>query len=96
MIDGEPFRAHEARRRIRTILVSGVVGYDLPHFQREAKKDGIDMMDVTNVLRCGTVEEAEHDNGAWRYRVRTQKFCVVVEFVSDDEILLITTWRWKS
>lgn len=95
MLPGEPFRAHEAKRRIRAILASGFVDYDLPHFKEEAAKDKIDMMDVTNVLRCGIVEEAEHENGAWRYRVRTQKFCVVVQFEAEDEILLITTWRLK-
>lgn len=96
MLPDEPFRAHEAKRRIRAILASGFVEYDLPHFRQEAAKDNIDMMDVTNVLRCGVVEEAEMENGEWRYRVRTQKFCVVVQFEAEDEILLITTWRFKS
>lgn len=94
MIDGEPFRAHEAKRRIRLILNSGFVVYDLPHFRKEAAKDGIDQLDVTNVLRCGNVSEAEMENGEWRYRVTTQKFCVVVQFEAEDELLLITTWRW--
>lgn len=94
MLPDEPFRAHEAKRRIRAILVSGFVNYDIPHFRQEAEKDNIDMMDVTNVLRGGVVEEAEMESGEWRYRVRTQKFCVVVQFEAVDEILLITTWRW--
>ncbi len=96
MIDGEPFRAHEAKRRIRAILVSGFVDYDNPHLVEELRKDGMDLMDVTNVLRGGTVEEAEMENGEWRYRVRTQKFCIVVQFEADDEVLVITAWRWKS
>jgi len=75
-------------------LVSGFVNYDIPHFRQEAEKDNIDMMDVTNVLRGGVVEEAEMESGEWRYRVRTQEFCVVVQFEAVDEILLITTWRW--
>lgn len=94
MLPDEPFRAHEAKRRIRAILVSGFVNYDIPHFRQEAEKDNIDMMDVTNVLRGGVVEDAEMESGEWRYRVRTQKFCVVVQFEAVDEILLITTWRW--
>ena len=94
MLPDEPFRAHEAKRRIRAILVSGFVNYDIPHFRQEATKDNIDMMDVTNVLRGGVVEEAEMERGEWRYRVRTQKFCVVVQFEAEDEILLVTTWRW--
>lgn len=96
VLDGEPFPAHEAKRRIRAILAGGFVGLDEPHFRHEAAKDGIDMLDVTNVLRAGIVEEPEYENGDWRYRVRTQKFCVVIAFEADDALVVVTVWRLRS
>lgn len=96
MVDGEPFPSHDARRRVRRILESGFVNYDEPHFLREAAKDRIDILDVANVLRCGIVQEGEWENGGWRYQVRTQKFCVVVAFEAEDELVLVTAWRYRS
>jgi|SRR6187402_3522407 len=96
MLNGEPFRAHEARRRISEILRKGVVYSELPHFQNRLKEREITMVDVTNVLRAGQVQEAEMDNGAWRYQVTTAKYCVVVEFTDEDEITLITAYKWGS
>lgn len=96
MIDGEPFRAHEARRRIRLILSTGSVNYDIPHFQQEAAKDSVEMTDVVNVLRGGTVEDPEWENGEWRYRVRTGKFSVIIAFSDEDELTIVTVWRLKQ
>jgi len=64
VIDGEPFRAHEAKRRIRSILNNGLVDFEVPHFREEAAKDDIEMTDVVNVLRAGIVEEPEYENGS--------------------------------
>lgn len=95
MIDGEPFQAHEAKRRIRQILQEGFVDWEVPHFLDELRKDELDMVDAVNCLRAGIVEEAEMDNGEWRYRVRTQKICLVVQFEAEDELLVITIWRLR-
>lgn len=96
MLDGEPFRAFEARRRINEVLKTGVIYSELPHFQKRLKEREITMMDVTNVLRGGQVHEAEMDNGAWRYQVTTAKYCAVVEFTDENEITLITAYKWGS
>ncbi len=43
----------------------------------------------------GVVEEPEWENGAWRYRFRTQRILLVVQFLSEDEVLVVTAWRTK-
>ena len=95
VIDGEPFQAHEAKRRIRQILHEGFVDWELPHFRDELRKDRLDMVDAVNCLRAGIVEEAEMDSGEWRYRIRTQKICLLVQFEAEDELLVITIWRLR-
>ncbi len=43
--------------------------------------DALDALDVLNVLRAGRVfEDGEFENGSWRFRVHTERFCVVVAF----------------
>ena len=50
-------------------------------------------VDCLNVLRGGSVEEAEYENGEWRYRVHTGKMSVVVRFEDDTELMIVTAWR---
>lgn len=88
----EPFDPPEAKRRIREILEAGVVAPS-SHAFREMDKDGLTMVDCTNVLRGGWVEPAEWENGSWRYRVRTARICVVVAFRSESKLAIVTAWR---
>jgi hypothetical protein len=39
------------------------------------------------------VEEGEWENGVWRYKVRTQKFEVVVQILDKETLLIVTAWR---
>jgi len=93
-MDGEPLRAAVARELIRRITVDGIV-VPTNHFSKEARKDNLTLVDAINVLTAGLVEEPESENGAWRYRVRTQRITVIVEFGSETELVLVTTWRNK-
>ncbi|MBZ5637307.1 MAG: hypothetical protein LAO51_00970 [Acidobacteriia bacterium] len=88
----EPFDPLEAKKRIRSVLDAGVVvpsGHELD----EMEKDGLTMVDCTNVLRGGWEEPAELERGTWRYRVRTARICVVVAFRSDSKLAIVTAWR---
>ena len=51
------------------------------------------MLDCENVFRVGIVDEAEYENGSWRHKVRTNKIAVIIEFLSEDEVLIVTAWR---
>lgn len=89
----EPLKPHETKRLIRQILESGNVSFS-PHAEKELAKDKLTMVDATNVLRGGTVDEGELENGSWRYRVRTQRIAVIVAFRSASELRVVTAWRF--
>jgi hypothetical protein len=88
----EPLDPNEAKRLIRTILKEGIFSFST-HADREMKKDDLNNVDCVNVLRGGVVEQPEHENGTWRYRVRTNRIVVVVAFRSSKELLVVTAWR---
>lgn len=89
----QPVRATEARKLLRRILSGGIVTYSQPHAVDRLKERALSTLDCENVLRAGVVEEAEWNDGGWRHRVRTQKIVVVIEFLSEEEILIVTDWR---
>jgi len=89
----QPYRKGEAKKLLKKILSEGFVTYSQPHALNRLKERNISILDCENVLRAGVVDEAELDNSAWRHHVRTQKIVVVVEFLSEDEILILTAWR---
>jgi len=88
-----PLRAIEARKLLRRILNSGVITYSQPHAIDMIKERKLSILDCENVMRAGAVQEAEWENGAWRHQVRTQKIVVVIEFLSEEEVLVVTAWR---
>ena len=88
----EPLDPVRARRLIRQIVETGEVTFSR-HAEEELLKDRLTMADVVHVLRGGVVEPAEWNNGQWRYRMRTQKLCVVVRLRSETALRVITAWR---
>jgi len=89
----QPFLKGEAKKQLRKILSNGSVAYSRPHAIERLKKWNLSMLDCENVLRGGIVDEAEYENGSWRHRVRTQKIAVIIEFLSEEELLIVTAWR---
>ena len=97
----EPLDATRARTLVRRIVRSGVVTFTDPHALEAMRDDRLEQIDVLNVLRGDWVEEPEWENGAWRYKVRTQRIVVVIELEYDDddaveeaeELIVITVWR---
>jgi len=91
----EPFNRNEARKRIQEISRDGVVVFSR-HAEEELAKDDLTAVDARNVLRAGKIlEEPEWVNGTWRYRVHTARMTVVVAFVSEASLRVITAWRKK-
>ena len=94
----EPFNRNEAKKRIQEICSSpkGDI-VSSRHAKQELANDGLTIVDARNVLRAGKItEEAELENGTWRYRVHTERMTVVVAFVSESKLKLITAWRKKK
>jgi len=89
----QPLKCAKAKVLLRKILNSGVIVYSRPHALDRLKERNISMIDCENVLRAGTVHEAEFENGTWRHQIVTGKLAVVVEFLSEKEILVVTAWR---
>lgn len=91
----EPLDPPAARPLIRSILSDGSVSFSR-HALEEIENDALSEVDVTNVLRGGTVDPAEFENGSWRYRVRTQRIGVVIAFRSETSLVVVTAWRFSQ
>ena len=91
----EPVGPVEAKALIKSILQTGNTVWSR-HALTEMETDErgeIIRADVVNVLRGGVVEPGEPERGSWRYRVRTNRICVVVAFNSESELVVVTAWR---
>jgi len=83
-------------KKIHRVRTHGSVVY-FEHCKSALADDGLTTVDADNVLRCGRMTEpAEPVFGRWRYRVHTDRMCVVVQFESEHEIALVTAWRKKT
>jgi len=94
-----PLPQNQARKLVASILAAGTVTLS-KHAIGEMANDQLGRIaqtDVNNVLRLGRITEpCELEKGTWRYRVHTNRFCVVVAFRSGDELVVVSTWRKKS
>lgn len=77
---------------VRAIRVGGTVAFS-SHGEQQMAKRGISRIDVDNILRGGTPQEGEMENGSWRYRICTPRFVVVVAFRSETALVVVTAWR---
>jgi hypothetical protein len=87
-----PLDNQKAQALVREIVRTGTVTFT-KHALAALKDDKLTTVDATNVLRGGWVEFSQWENDAWRYRVRTQRIVVVVEFESEHELVVVTSWR---
>lgn len=81
-----------ARKLLREIVATGRFWYS-EHCKREMAHDKLTTIDVVNVLRAGVVEPSEFEHGSWRHRVKTNRICVVVVLLSEQEAVAVTAWR---
>lgn len=87
---------NRARKLLSEVLAKGSVGFS-KHASEELAKDNMTTVDAANVLRCGRItEEGEERNGTIRYRVRTDRMCVVFAFRSPLEGTVVSAWREKG
>jgi hypothetical protein len=85
-------REVEARQLLNRILADGQVVFSR-HALDEMSNDQMVEQDVIDVLRAGRFDPAEWENGNWRYRIHTQRFCVVAAFDSETLVIVVTAWR---
>jgi hypothetical protein len=92
----EPYNRNEAKKLIQAICLQGVV-ISSRHAKEELAQDDLTVVDARNVLRGGKIlEEPELENGTWRYRVQTAQIVVVVAFVSESKLKIVTAWRKRK
>jgi hypothetical protein len=95
MLENEPLFRDDATALVHAIARDGNVAWS-GHALTEMSNDGLSTPDCLSVLRAGAVREpAELERGTWRYRVHTNRLCVVVAFRSQTELVVVTTWRKK-
>jgi hypothetical protein len=87
-----PPRPPDAKKLAREIVDNGTVDFS-GHAREEMANDELETTDCVNILRAGVYESAEYINGEWRYRVGTQRMRVVITFVSEKRLRVITAWR---
>src|SRR5688500_11989161 len=88
----EPLAPDIATKLIKQMIREGAVSWS-DHVKEELIKDDLSTGDCLNVLRAGAVTEpADFERGTWRYRVRTNRMCVVVAFRSETELRIVTAW----
>jgi len=88
----EPLHGGQLRSLTRKIIDEGEVEFS-SHALAEMSKDGLSEMDIVSVLRAGTTEPGELERGTWRYRISTERICVVVAFRSEHWLVVVTAWR---
>jgi len=88
----EPLKPPDAKKLAREIVNKGTVEFS-GHALEEMANDELQTTDCLNILRAGIYEPPEHINGELRYRVGTQRICVVITFVSDTRLRVVTAWR---
>ena len=94
----EPFHRNEAKKRIQALLHKPDRVITLTrHAEEELANDELTTVDAEKALLAGRIlEEPELVNGTWRYRVHTERMVVVVAFVSESKLKIITAWRKKK
>ncbi len=91
----EPLKPPEAKQLVRSIVENGIVEFS-GHALAEMANDELETTDCVNLLRAGVYNPPEPINGEWRYRVETQRICVVFAFTSKTRMRVVTAWRFKQ
>lgn len=89
----EPLSPDAATALIKRILREGDVAWPKHATDALAKRD-LETVDCVNVMRAGRVQQAaDFEQNTWRYRIQTNRICVVVAFRSETELVVVTAWR---
>ena len=92
ILDTEPLKAHQVKALVRDVLKEGSTSFG-KHAYEEMEKDDISEQDVANVLRRGSPQDGEWENGSWRYEVVSTRFTVIITFRSETYLFVVTAWR---
>ena len=91
-----PLTAKEVKCFASEALKNGGVVYNDPHAKDRMGQRKISTVDVENVLNGGFVRDDPElsDNGRnWRYKIRSNRFFVVVEVWPGGRVFIVTVIR---
>lgn len=89
-----PFTKAQVKKLARQAVEDGLITYSRPHALDRMRQRKASMVDVENVLRGGFCdEEPELIDGAWRYKIRSNTFIVVIEFWPGGRLFVVTVIR---
>lgn len=93
-VHGEPLSAINAKQLLKKIIWSGSQ-VKTQHFHERMLERAIEDTDIVNTLKYGFVDERQtaFEDGTYRYQVCTNKITIVIAFVDEDSIVLISVWR---
>lgn len=91
MLD-EPLSKSDVKKLIHENIENDNV-YFSGHAQKEMAKDKLSELDVVNVIRACIPQPGENEKGTWRYRICSNKICVVIAFHSETALAIVTAWR---
>lgn len=85
----------QARKKLTELLAANPNCFSYGnHFRKRLLERRMSLGDILNVLHGGWIlMEGEFENGEWRYRVETERMAVVITFLDNVHIRLITCWR---
>lgn len=90
-----PLKPLDAKRLAAVICEEGTVHVS-SHAVEEMANDHLETTDCLNLIRAGVFQAAEFINNEWRYRVESARVCVVITFLSREELVFVTAWRKKT
>lgn len=88
----EPLSDARLRELCRAVLSDGELRFTRHARERMQERD-LDETDIANVLRGGVMGKVDHENGSWRYELRTPRISAVVALRSETVIIVVTAWR---
>lgn len=93
LVLAHPLSPDKSKRLIRDVIQKGGVIWGRHVLEDKFPKEKLNTVDCINVMRGGTVDPPEFENGEWRYRVWTSKITVVVSLVDNSRLRVVTAWR---
>lgn len=88
-----PYTPNEAKNLAKRAVLDGRLVYAQPHALQEMQNDQLIEADVENTLRAGFANEPEWERGAWRYRIQTNRIAVIIQFLADGRVFVVTVFR---
>lgn len=94
-LDNEPLTNVEAKQLAREIENNGKIFFS-KHARDEMEDDLLTDTECHRVIRGGICEGCDYINSSWRYRFYAMSIYVVLSFIDETRLMVVTVWRKKE